>query len=336
MSGRLEALMSAALAETSSDYRVLLDAALAENARGIRDAEAYERYLRGRTTCVTMLAGSGTRWVSSLEKAKSGFDPAKPRGLYPVRDLLGGPNALPIAAYSLAATKGLGRHVIVVRGHEDAIRELAIKPLRLSDDGWEFRTQETPLGKPLGHGDAAWQTMDSWRDGEYVVVNFGGDANSRATVFSALAALDALRSLGVAASLAVPVTRKRDPAYPIAVDAEGLPVSFGHAKLSGAAVGPGEAYTNVGVRVYEARALEAECLKAREFRWKEGVGWDIPGNDPAGHEFALDNVDAELASSRLARLAYVALPEELTPVKTVDDVPAFEAAMERILAAKGS
>ena len=62
----------------------------------------------------------------------------------------------------------------------------------------------------------------------------------------------------------------------------------------------------------------------RERYWVEGTGYAIPGNDPEGHEFALDNVDAELAAEGRARILAIARPEELTPAKSVDDVPAFE------------
>ena len=95
-----------------------------------------------------------------------------------------------------------------------------------------------------------------------------------------------------------------------------------------------ECTTNVGVRMYGARALAIECEKARQLWWDDATGWNVPGNDPAGHEFALDNVDAELSSGRLARIAWIAKPEELSPVKSVDDIPAFERAMETVLKGK--
>jgi hypothetical protein len=88
----------------------------------------------------------------------------------------------------------------------------------------------------------------------------------------------------------------------------------------------------VGVRVYSARALLAKVESFRERFWIEGSGYAIPGNDPEGHEFALDNVDAELAAEGRARILAIARPEELTPAKCVDDIPSFERAAQSVMA----
>ena len=48
--------------------------------------------------------------------------------------------------------------------------------------------------------------------------------------------------------------------------------------------------------------------------------------------FALDNVDALLAAEGRARMLAIAMPEELTPVKSLDDVPAFESAARLVVA----
>ena len=66
--------------------------------------------------------------------------------------------------------------------------------------------------------------------------------------------------------------------------------------------------------------------------WVEGQGYAVPGNDPAGREFALDNVDTELAAAGRARILALARSDELTPAKSLDEVPAFEAAVERVVA----
>jgi hypothetical protein len=128
------------------------------------------------------------------------------------------------------------------------------------------------------------------------------------------------------------------PAYPIDLDAEGLPVSFGHAKLHGSGSpdgtscrGAAPAYTNVGVRIYRAAALLEQVEFFRSGNWVEGLGYSIPGNDPGGCEFALDNVDARLAASLKARILAVSRPEELTPAKSVDDLAAFERAVAVVL-----
>lgn len=306
--------------------------ALAENRRGIRGLSEYRAYLAERTVCLTLLAGSGSRWTASLRKAaESGsapdFDPARPRGLFPVRNHLGrGPDPIPIAAYAVDAARGLGDRVIVVRGWEDEIDREILLPLGVGPESRRFFTQATPCGKPLGHGDAVWQCRDLWKPYDYVLVNFGGDAASPFTALAALVTLDALVSMGEAVSLILPAARFENPAYPIAVDSYGRPSSFGHAKLTGAFMAAQAGFANVGVRAYKASALYALIETIHAESWREGAGYEIPGNDPSGREFALDNVDARLAALRLVRLLPVALPQELSPVKSLEDVRAFEAA----------
>lgn len=313
--------------------------ALAASLAGDADPRALVRRLAGKTACVTMLAGSGSRWVSSLAEAKAagddtGADPAAPRGLYPVRNAMPlGPDPIPIAAYALAAVRDLGRHVIVVRGWEREIEERILAPLSYPAGSWAFATQAAPGGKPRGHGDAAFQTMGLWGGSDYVIVNFGGDASSPLTALSSLAALDALvERLGDRApGLLMPAAFVPAPAYPIALGADGLPTRFGHAKLQGAvdltAAAP-YGYTNVGVRVYRSGALREAIERVRRDHWTAERGYVIPGNaagdDPAGGEFALDNVDASLASEGRARILPVARPEELSPVKSLADLGRFE------------
>ncbi|HOX48952.1 MAG TPA: hypothetical protein PLG14_07155 [Spirochaetales bacterium] len=351
--------------------------ALAARGRGPSGApglEAWRAELAGKTATLTLLAGAGTRWVKSLasvrartsgaepaalspaEREALAFDPEKPRGLFPVRDLLGAGRAfvpgaeprVPMAAYALAAVKGLGSHLVVVRGHEAEIESEILSPLGFEPGSCRFFTQEAPFGKPLGHGDAAWQCRALWKGQEYVVANFGGDANSRLTILSALLALDALASRGEEVDLLVPAALVKAPGYPVLLDAEGLPRAFGHAKLQGAGAASGRrgeaswtpappradgrAYTNVGLRVYRAAALLEAVERFRRDHWEEGKGYAIPGNDPEGREFALDNVDAAIAASGRARLFPVARPEELRPAKAFEDLPAFEAAVAVVAA----
>lgn len=346
LAGRGHAEAGALRAEAAALALAERNAASRAAGRGeLPSVDAYAAELARRTVCLTLLAGSGSRWVKSLAAAAGRgegrpFDPARPRGLYPVRDFLGGSGEIPIASYALAAVKGLGRQLLVVRGWEREISAEILAPLGIcvaEEAEWgpgaaRFFTQEAPFGKPLGHGDAAWQSRSLWGDAEYVVCNFGGDANSRRTVLVALLALDALRARGEGVDLLLPAAPLDSPAYPIRIDEEGLPRGFGHAKLQGgatAAAGPG--YTNVGLRVYAASALLHRTASFRARFWAEGRGYAIPGNDPEGREFALDNVDAELACEGRARILAIARPEELTPAKSVEDLPAFERAMRSVV-----
>jgi hypothetical protein len=260
------------------------------------------------------------------------MDPSRSRGLYPVRDFLRGGGSIPVAAYALAAVSGLGRHLLVVRGWEAEIDAQILAPLGIVRGDRDFFTQEAPFGKPLGHGDAAWQSRSLWRGAEYVLCNFGGDANSRRTALTSLLALDALRAIGVEADLLMPAAPLDSPVYPIGLDADGLPRSFGHAKLQGQPALGGRGYTNVGVRVYAASALLGMVESIHKEHWVEGEGYAIPGNDPGGHEFALDNVDARLAAAGRARVLAIGRPEELTPAKSLEDIPAFERAVRSVVA----
>ena len=310
--------------------RALLPAEVTE-LRGLKDTRALRFRLAERTRTLTLLAGAGSRWVSSLEKARDrSFDPEAPRGLFPVRNAMGfGPDPVPIAAYALAAVRDLGHHIIVVRGWEKAIEQSLLQPLDFEPGSWSFRTQEAPDGKPRGHGDASFQAMDLWSAGEYVLINFGGDASSPLSAFAGLAVMDALSAImgEEAPGLLMPVALAPEPAYPIRVDTAGLPLAFGHNKLKGSVVPQvvaGTAYTNVGLRIYRTKVL-AECIaRIRETWWSSETGYTIPGNDPGGGEFALDNVDALLAKEGRARLLHVCRPQELSPVKSLSDVPRFE------------
>lgn len=309
-------------------------------------AGGYPPALEARVACVTLLAGSGSRWVESIREARAAgvpveFDEAKPRGLFPVRNFMGeGPERLPIASYALRAVRGLGRSVIVTRGFEAEIESSILKPLGYPSGSYAFREQAVREGKPRGHGDAAFQCMDLWAEKEYVIFNFGGDASNPLTAALGLAFMAASDAGPAAPGLLLPVARKPSPAYPIRVDADGRPLSFGHAKLKAASdevrssdgegLDDGMAYTNVGVRIYRAAELAEAIAELRRRYWTAERGYALPGNDPAGGEFALDNVDEYLAEKGRARLLYVARPEELSPVKSLADVPRFEADIEAV------
>jgi len=296
--------------------------------------------LSRRTVVLSLLAGAGTRWTRSVEAARAAalargetpdpaLDPGRPRGLFPVRNLLGGPRpSLPIGAYALAATAGLGRRALVVRGFEAEFEAELIRPLGAAAGEWRWATQPEIAGKPRGHGDAALRALDVWRDADYVIANFGGDAASPATAALGLLCLDALNRAGGDVASVLPAARFESPAYPIAFGPGGLPRAFGHAKLAGRELSGGPGWANVGVRVYRAADLGAVLLELADAYFEEGYGYRVPGNDPEGRELALDNVDAALASRGGVRVLAAARPSELSPVKELGDVAAFEVAEE--------
>jgi hypothetical protein len=330
-----------------------------------RFLEGASNFDQEAVSCLTLLAGAGSRWIKSLSEARArlaegegkasgpvaDFPLSAPRGLFPVRNFLGSGNpTIPLAAYALDAFRGLGRHLIVIRGWEQEIRQTVLFPLGIPESEVDFHSQrEGPSGKVLGHGDATLQAFDLWKSSSYVIVNFGGDASSPLTALIALFALRELVSAGEGVDLLLPVAKIEGAAYPIYVDGEGLPRRFGHDKLGGGAprdrdqsqrdfAVQGSAtgslrrseFTNVGVRVYRTSALAEALEEMKSLYWRDGIGWDIPGNDPEGHEFALDNVDALLAGRGRARILPVAAPEELTPAKSFDELGRFEAAIEKV------
>ncbi len=319
--------------------------------------------LRERTCCLTLLAGAGTRWKKTLAAAKGGvgagsggldketLEAAKgfpldwPRGLFPVRDyIFNEGDRIPLAAYALDAFKRVGEPCVVIRGWEEEVREQILLPLGIDPEKVIFQGQALgPAGKPLGHGDAVFQAKECWKNYKYLAVNFAGDANSPLTALLGLRCFESLDRQGVSLDLLLPAAPVKNPAYPITLDEEGIPRQLGHDKLKGRASGLGDApaapparrqmgYTNVGIRIYRTGALLEAMEEIRALYWKEGWGYAIPGNDPEGREFALDNVEELMARRGRARILAVAKPEELTPAKSFDEVNNFEKAVRVVRA----
>ncbi len=300
---------------------------------------------------ISFLAGAGTRWKASLIEAKRAphawpagdvaraFPLDAPRGLFPVPDFIhspGGEGRIAMAAYAFDAVRDIGRHIVVVRGWEAEIDAQALGPAGIGPERRVFFTQEPRAdGQVSGHGDAAMQCMPLWQHARHVVTNFAGDANSWLTVELALRAFVQFDARGIEVGVLIPVARTEKPSYPVYLDKEGLPVGFWHEKL--AASRPKAApttFTNVGIRVYRSDWLRLSLLELKEKYYGPGpdgeVGWHIPGNDPAKHECALDNVDNLLAEKGLARVMPTSLPRELTPLKSLAEYPAFVRAVQEV------
>lgn len=304
-----------------------------------------------RALSITFLAGAGTRWKASLLMAKEnpGAWPAgetaalfpldAPRGLFPVPDFIHnerGEKYIAMAAYAVEAVREIESHILVVRGWEREIEAQVLNPLEIPRSRIVFFTQkEGADGQVSGHGDAALQCMSLWQNARYVVTNFAGDANSALTVELALRAFAAFDAKGIEIGTIIPVAMTEKPAYPVFLDENGLPAGFWHEKLAGSKPHSIPTnLTNVGIRIYRADWLRKALLLLKERYYTEGqgpdAGWHIPGNDPAKHECALDNVDNLLAEMRLARIMRIALPRELTPLKSLGEYPAFVQAVKEV------
>lgn len=313
--------------------------------------------LAKKTVTVTMLAGASSRWVESIQRLEAirqidtkskhaeykNLDAGAPRGLYPVRNYMGfGQDPIAIAAYALAAVKDLGRHIIVVRGWKKEIEQSVILPAAYEKGSWSFVNQDAPGGKPRGHGAGIFKALPLLAKSDYVIVNFGGDAANPLTALAGLSVLDCFNSINSDSliGLILPVCLSDKRLYSITLDEDGLPLAFGHNKL-GTAPGNAQAdykpgpeartYSNVGLRIYKTKWLIEAILEIRSKYWSKDGGYNIPGNakanDAYGGEFALDNVDTLLAEQGRARVLHVARAEELSPVKCIEDISAFEQSM---------
>jgi len=301
------------------------------------------------TVSVTFLAGAGTRWKTSLLDARRGPDawPAghvaeafpleAPRGLFPVPDYIDGgrgESQVAMAAYAFDAVRDIETHIVVVRGWEDEIDAQALSPVGIPPRRRIFFTQRTnSSGEVSGHGDAALQCMELWRDARYVVTNFAGDANSWLTVELALRAFARFDARGIEIGVLIPVAYTGKPSYPVFLNEDGLPAGFWHEKLAGSEPKAAPtSLTNVGIRVYRSAWLQSALSELEEKYYLPGMGagWHIPGNDPAKHECALDNVDNLLAEKGLARVMATSLPRELTPLKSLGEYPAFVRAVREV------
>lgn len=304
-----------------------------------------------RVVSITFLAGAGTRWRASLLEAKRepgawpagdvarAFPLETPRGLFPVPDFIHsaqGEGRIAMAAYAFDAVRDIRQHIVVVRGWEEEIDAQALAPAGIVPGRRVFFTQEPGAdGQVSGHGDAALQCMALWRHARQVVTNFAGDANSWLTVELALRAFAQFDARGIEVGVLIPVACTERPSYPVYLDERGIPAGFWHEKLAGSRskVAP-TALTNVGIRVYRSDWLRSALLELKENYYGGGqdgeAGWHIPGNDPAKHECALDNVDNLLAEKGLARVMPTSLPQELTPLKSLGEYFSFVRAVQEV------
>ena len=286
--GSSEALSN--IAELSEFRREVLRRSL--EVLKLPDVPAFLDAARHRIAKVTFLAGAGSRWIQSVLDAgkENEIDISRPRCTALVDDIYDTGRRICIGAYNLRAARALGRQYIIWGSHREDISEMA----RLAGiaDAVLVRQSIPPGAKgPLGHGDAMVQLLEQLHPGAEIVISaFGGDPNCGETMLIAAAYLLAIgmdRTMEVNAVL--PAALLPQPDYPISLDADGHPRSFGQARLKGAAASGGKAWCNVGVRVYRRAALTQAARYFRKFFDAAHACYCVPGNkEPA---LALDNID---------------------------------------------
>jgi len=321
-----------------ANSRKMIGAAL--SALGQRDIPEFLDSVKRKAAIVTFLAGSATRWVDSVEKAKARGDAAnvditKPRCLAPVPDILHKGLTVPLGLYNLRAIAGIGTPVLVYKRNLLDILYMA----RLARNDFTLLHDQV-FGKdnqPLGHGDALRQLLPMLSPSiEYIVTVFGGDVTRRDTVIASLLTLIAMQDLRANRPAAIlPVTCMREPKYPITMSDKGSPLQFGHTKLTGAGRTDKRAPSNVGIRVYNRTDVQAVVSEIFSRHFDPDNGYSIPGNKT--NEFALDNVDQVLAQQGSIRVLNICANEEITgSVKIWPDVPAFIEAQSVMLKSSGS
>lgn len=292
---------------------------------GYRNPVDFVDQMRERVATVTFLAGAGSRWTKSIPPS---INPSLPRCLAQVEDVTGPPGAkIPIGVYNLRAVKGIGKPFIVWGTHKELIEQMALQA-GMAD------AVLVPQLKPIGHGDAMKGVLPLLgKNIHYVITNFGGDANSNETIVASLAVLAALQAFGdkERPSGLLPTAFLDEAKYPINLDSEGDPVSFGHPRLKeGQQAVPVSGHSNVGVRLYEREGLSSAVAYFMQYFRGTDAGYAIPGNKEA--TFGLDNIDDHLAGERKLQLACFAQKEEIiSSVKQFGDIPGFLSAMRIIL-----
>ncbi len=305
--------------------------------------EAYDNSgLREEVAAVSVVAGAGTRWLTSLEEHPDLGKQHKvtsddPRCAARVDNYLATIDGeqIPIGAYNFDAVFGLGLNVVIYGNGLDMIEQDIVGPFIRNDPfRVEYVHQDVLPGKPKvsGHGDAFRQAREFWQDSTYVITNFGNDTNSRNTAMMSLLGIYLLNEEGSDISHILPVTYVPSPSYRVIMDGT-VPTEVRHAKLRGDEVDESNGFTNVGVRIY--RTEDAKRVVDQFWAAQQNEGSYASLNPNGNDEFALDHIDARLMEERTARLMPVSSASELCPAKKLTDIPKYMAAMKQVLQQDG-
>ena len=308
---------------------------------GCPDVQSFLLSTGERIAKATFLAGAGSRWVQSLAEAgaASEIDPGLPRAAARIADIDYPGHTTTVGSYALRAAPGLGRPYVIWGSQFDAIERLTREAGAV--DAVLVQQVIPQGGAPLGHGDALRQLLPHLSNRvEILVTQFSGDPNSGDTLLISCAFLLAMQTMrGSGVQAALPVALLPKPPYPIALDADGYPVSFGQARLQGNVAGDVRpAWSNVGLRLYTVEALWRAAEYFRQYYDEAAVCYRIPGN--LEMTFGLDNLDQYFAGiragtpgrgeKRLALLGIAAAHEIAASVKRYQDIPGFLECLRKV------
>lgn len=315
--------------------------------------EAFEE-IRPLAMSTTFVAGMAQRFLRSLADPANHElieryhpDSKLPRALAPVSnlvpELVPGSDLVPNALYNLRALKGVvGDNIIVYGGNSlkearrnrREIDDQICKPLGMHP---RFVRQLNPVS---GHGDALIRIMDDnvgrdlFKNRRYLVVNFGGDANSRQTVALSLLAMHACRKLGIPVQCVMPTTLQESPAYPLYINDEGLPTGSYHPKDDRwPPPGTPSKQSNVGVHVFDTESTAGFLSQYKHVydlvhMRRPKAGYFVPG----AKELKRDHIERhDMEMGRCLTLPISAQEEIAHTVKSIDAIPDFEKDLRTVL-----
>ena len=315
------------LGDTESIKSELLELA------GFDDLRSFISEVSKETISLTFFAGGGARWIDSInnlnEEDKCRFNSSLPRCVAPVKNVILSKKDvnIPVGIYNLGAVRNIAKNVIIYNRNREIIQRMIADYLNTTPIYVE-QTYSKEDGRPLGHGDAALQSIGHLEDSKFIITNFCGDSNSKKTIALTLLAMYVMEKYRCSIDLILPTTLMENPKYPVLLSKKGYPVYFSQSKLKGDKPTVGKGASNIGVRVYRTESF-IKHLKDYQAVFKKYGSYASINN--GNNELALDNIDEAMAKENKAVTFCIALPEEIAPVKTVTDIPLFEKAMVKIL-----
>lgn len=323
-----------ALANKKEIEKTLLELA------GFKSREEFIKVVAPKTIVATFLAGYGTRWQDSFNNLenhhlKAKFDQNKPRVLAKVTNLIPqiiSGQEIRAGIYNFLATKNLGQSLVIYRNSKKEIEEEILRPLKIEAI---FRQQTFPsqVGKPLGHGDALVKVKKEIKNYQFLMTNFGSDANSKETIYLSLLCLYVLDKYKSDIWAVLPSALMAKAKYPIYLNVEGMPTGVGQAKLKGKIDECSNRPSNVGLRAYLVKKLLPVIDYFKKY-YQENGSYAVLNN--GNNELALDNFDEYLIKEKKLRHFCVALPEEIShSAKKLEEVPNYLKTLKVVLKKDG-